>query len=242
MNNFFCGLHLLVGCADVCATAMKKIETFNIISINTTDNETNEQQIDGGDELGIHIIKGNESGAAQLIRCCSIKPSLVVLMKNVVFMEPGSCTVTYKNIKYYFNLLSTVVYFHRERILTFLENFHGVTNGLLQQIVLGLKNYTFVAGCRAFGLSSKQITSPLWRLIEGKIHILKMNKQYLDLCKCLENLQIVTYTERFVAGDNTPFDTVVENDDIVHKELVKSGSSDSLTERKKERSVLFNDA
>ena len=45
----------------------------------------------------------------------------------------------------------------------------------------------FAAGCKALGLSCKQVTTPLWHLIEDKnTNILDMNDRYLRLVEYLQ--------------------------------------------------------
>ena len=124
-------------------------------------------------------------------------------------------------------LLGGVCYYHKDHLLHFLEYVHGVTNNLLEQIVSDAKEELYVSGARALGLISKQITAPLWRLIESKTHILEMNEWYLDLCNFLTEMQDSTAVSAFLYGEKMPFVSPV--DDEIHKALVKPASNDSLT-------------
>ena len=60
VNNFFCGLHLLVGVADTCETALKKFE----------NNYLNGSDIGSALEPHLKTFQTNESGTLRLIRTC----------------------------------------------------------------------------------------------------------------------------------------------------------------------------
>jgi hypothetical protein len=59
------------------------------------------------------------------------------------------------------------VYFLRNKMQEFLEK-TSLSNGLLQSVLKDLKTPFFIAGCKALGLISKLITTPLWNVIENK--------------------------------------------------------------------------
>lgn len=69
-----------------------------------------------------------------------------------------------------FNILFTNaghVYFLRHKIIELLNKTSN-SNGLLQSVLHDLETPFFISGCKALGLISKYITTPLWRVIENK--------------------------------------------------------------------------
>ena len=53
---------------------------------------------------------------------------------------------------------------------------NGATNGLLKAVEADLNEPFYIASCKALGLISKFITTPLWTKLEDKeIHILDMS-------------------------------------------------------------------
>lgn len=60
-------------------------------------------------------------------------------------------------------------------------------NGLPKSILKDLKTPFFITGCKALGLVSKIITTPLWKVIESKnVSISIMNEKYLALLTFFE--------------------------------------------------------
>lgn len=71
-----------------------------------------------------------------------------------------------------------------------------------------------MAGAKALGLISKFITGPLWRILEGKGHILDMNHHYQSLIEFLhKGATNVDDISKFLIGENTPFDTSIDTED-----------------------------
>ncbi|VDI46257.1 Hypothetical predicted protein [Mytilus galloprovincialis] len=99
---------------------------------------------------------------------------------------------------------------------------HGTNNGLLRAVSLDIKEDLYLAGCKSFGLISKLITGPLWRLLESPGHILEMNKFYKQVIDFL--VKGVSDTElavKFCNGTESPFDTDISTDDKLLQDLVK---------------------
>jgi hypothetical protein len=65
------------------------------------------------------------------------------------------------------------------------HQFPHLKNDLLKAVSLDIKEKLFLTGAKALGLISKFITRPLWRILEGKGHILDMNHHYQSLIEFL---------------------------------------------------------
>lgn len=104
------------------------------------------------------------------------------------------------------------VYYHNKDVVTFLDTVHGTANDLLKAVTLDIKEKLYLAGSRALGLIPKLITSPLWRLLEEKGHILDMNKHYYTLVVYLGRGAVDSVVvEKFCRRKETLFDTPVED-------------------------------
>lgn len=78
----------------------------------------------------------------------------------------------------------------------------------------------YLAGAKALGLISTFITTPLWRLLEEKGHILDMNEKYKMLVDFLQKAVMdAEVASSFTTREQTPFNTVIEEDDKVRQFL-----------------------
>lgn len=210
MNNFFCGLHLLVGTADTCAETLRKFETCSF------KGEKVGAQCENSDE-----IVPQEAGVIRLIRTCSKAFERGVDKKSGCFLDFQTyCSqhqvptlfVRYRHNRFnIFFLLAQYVYFHRERIVDFLKEKHGATNRLLSTILCDVQVPLFIAGCRVLGLISKLITAPLWRYLELYTFLSEQSKD----------------ASEFMKG-SSPFPDMVEHDSILHELILIKDSEDSV--------------
>lgn len=117
-------------------------------------------------------------------------------------------------------LLGKAAYYHHKDIPLFPETVHGTCNDLLKAVALDAKETLYLAGAKALGLISTFITTPLWRLLEEKGHILDMNEKYKMLVDFLQKAAIdAEIDSSFTTGEQTPFNTVIEEDDKVRQFL-----------------------
>ena len=98
---------------------------------------------------------------------------------------------------------------------------------LLRAVLEDLKVSEFLAECRALGLISRIITSPLWRVLESDISILDMNEKYSHMIQCMERW--AQNAEALLTGTAVVFeDTPIKKDEI-WEALTKSAENDTLT-------------
>lgn len=94
------------------------------------------------------------------------------------------------------------------------------SNGLLQSLLKDLKTPFFIAGCKALGLISKLISTPLWNVIENKqVSISMMNARFLQLLVYLNDVS--ENLEKYVTGECVVFDDVPIKKDQVYECLIK---------------------
>lgn len=216
MNDFFCGLHFIVGMADQAEAALKVFDTL----------------LYGTEKVGSikskrGISKG-ESGTLRLIRtCCKAvqakgceKSGRAVQFLTFLQSEKGIEHVPLApfrgnrfNITFY---NGCGIYFLISNLLEFFNRVQN-ENRLLGAVFDDLKVKSFVAGCRALGLISKFITAPFWRILEDKtVHVLEMTQKYQHLLSYME--RFAENSEEFMKGNVVVFGNV----EIVRDELFES--------------------
>ena len=181
MNNFFCGLHLLVSMAETIATSFKTYE----------DMQT-EQNVGALSVPGVSVLNKSEAGTTRLVRtACKAfakggdeKSGCHRAWKT--FLRGNNITKTYLQCFHgnRFNiifLLGGCLYHLRNYITEFLSKVHGTPNNLLRAVHADMGVPVFIVGCRVLGLLNKLITAPLWRITEKEGHILDMCETYNTL-------------------------------------------------------------
>ena len=185
MNNFWCGLHFIVGLSEQANKTLAQYEDL----------------ISKGEKLGAVALPGGyskagESGTSRLVRtvCKAIQ-------------ERG-CERTGKPVEYQdfmtaegrgkvplapfkgnrFNILfhnAAGIYFMLEDLKMFMAD-HKTDNKLFTAVNADLNVLPFQAGIRALGLISKLVTGPLWRALEKEKHNLGMVAKYQELMQCFQ--------------------------------------------------------
>ena len=218
MNNFFCGLHLLVGAADACAETLRKFEGCTLQGAKVGAENDNKS--------GDSEVKQQEAGVIRLIRTCSKAFGRGVDEKSGCFQywktycdqnNVKPLFVRYRHNRFnIFFVLAQYVYYHRKRIVQFLKEKHEASKRLLSSVLSDIEVPLYLGGCRVLGLISKLITAPLWRLIEDGGDILDMNRHYLTLYTYLR--EHANDASEFLKG-NGPFSDMVEHDSILDELL-----------------------
>ena len=171
MNNFFCGLHFVVGLADSAEEVLKVWEAQHLDEhqhISASASRT--QTLIRTACKAFHHQGSQKCGTSTLFR--------TYLRKKGVHKIPLA-----KFIGNRFNIIfydAAGVYYLQKDMIQFIVDVHGKNANLLLQAVLSdLKQPFIIAGCRALGLIDKIVTGPLWRkLIESPSSILQMSSVY----------------------------------------------------------------
>ena len=186
LNNFFCGMHILVGMADTASSTLLLWENAHF-----------ESTVGAAAAIGGGYTK-SESGIVRLIRttCKAMErheseqsgvyqPFTTFLKANGISRNP---LAPFRGNR--FNILfydAGVIYFISSLIKKILTEVWQTPNKLLRAVLADVQVPEFIAGCKALGLINKIITGPLWRVIESKdLSILDMNCRYQLLVDCLE--------------------------------------------------------
>ena len=187
VNNFFCGLHLLISLAENTSKVMVKIEKDQL-----------EGPIGAGDKASTKFFcKKTESAVMRSIRTSCNLLSRGGDNKSGCFAdftaylsqkEKHNSLTQFRHNR--FNIVfhnAGSVYFLAEDIISFLSDVHGTPNTLAEAVHADVKEVWCLAGFKAIGLLGKCVTSPLWRLLEDKtLHISQMSRIYTDLVSYLK--------------------------------------------------------
>ena len=201
--NFFCGLHLLVNAAEVMNGTLctfEKVQSDGILL--------------GSAATGVGFAKQSEPGVVRLVRvlCKAFahegsEQAGAFLPFKLFLEEKGVNSPPFASFKgNRFNILfynAEIAYTLHEHIQEFLAVSFGTENRLLQTVLADLQEPIFQAELKVLGLISKMITSPLWRLLESRIHILDMNSHYKQLVDFLE--QTISDPSDIILGQSAPF-------------------------------------
>ena len=180
LNNFFCGLHLLVGMADVASSTLLQWEL------------THFEGTVGAAGLFSSATRQSESGIVRLIRtaCKALckhgseqsgvyQPFTTFLATNGIKKNP---LVSFRRNR--FNIVfydSGALYYISDQVVKFFNEVWQTPNQLLKAVRSDITVPELVAGCRALDLINKIITGPLWRVLESdNVTILEMNT-YFDV-------------------------------------------------------------
>ena len=186
MNDFFCGLHYIVGMADQTEAGLKVYE----------------QLLFGCEKVGsLRTKRGyskGESGTLRLIRtvCKAVqakgceKSGRPVQFQTYLRSVKGTDKVPLAPFKgNRFNITfynGAGIYYLHSDLLNFFKRVHS-ENRLLGAVHDDLQINAFIAGCRALGLISKLVTGPLWRILEDEsVHVLDMTSKYQHMLHTFE--------------------------------------------------------
>ena len=228
LNNFFCGLHLMVAMADQANNAL--IEAEKVLS----DGKMNL----GASKIAPSFCSSTESGTVRLIRtvCNAVQKHGSQRAGAYIYFDQflkgrGIETIplaTFRGNR--FNIVfydSAGVHYLLPYLIDFFQSFGG-NNPLLKSVKADLNEPLFHAGCKALGLINKLVTGPLWRIFETNPSIKEINKIYtkmrdkfyqwsLNSCEVLEGANVL-----FDADFYKPNDTIFQS-------LMKTNSTDEET-------------
>jgi len=218
MNNFFCGLHFLVGLADTAEEVVKLWEAHSTSKEASASSGT--QRLVRTACKAFHHRGSQQCGSSTLFR--------TYLRKQGIHKIPLAQFVGNR-----FNILfydAAGIYYLQNHMVNFIESVHGgQANRLLQAVLADLKDPMHIAGCRALGLIDKVVTGPLWRkLRELPISVLEMGSVYCELKTKFNSWSVDA--SAVIEGS-----AVLEHANIVHRDevwstLTESNESDMMTQ------------
>ncbi|XP_065893139.1 uncharacterized protein [Dysidea avara] len=185
LNNFFCGLHLLVGMADTASSALLQWEQAHF------------EECVGASALP-NSFKKSESGVIRLVRtackalCKHASEQSGVYQPFTSFLKSKGINrnplVSFRGNR--FNIVfydAGALYYIAEHVINFFKEVWQTPNQLLKAVFSDIQVPEFVAGCRALGLINKIITGPFWRVVEcSDVTILEMNSYFDTLIRKLD--------------------------------------------------------
>ena len=217
MNNFFCGLHYLVGLAESAEATLALWET---IDDDSQGNSSGTQRLIRTACKAFHSRGCEKSGCSvhfrTYLRSVGISDIPLSLFRgnrfNIIFYDGAGV--------YYMRT-------HFEKYLV--EHHNGPLNGLLRAVLNDLRVPKHIAGCKALGIIDKLVTGPFWRKLESStVSILDLSDIYSKMKQLFdcwgEDATSVIDNQEVLFPEFTNFD------DIVSKELFQQSPHDALTQ------------
>jgi len=157
LNNFFCGLHMIVGMADTAASVLCHWEATSVASTPGS---------------GV-IIRKSESGTVRLVRTACKALSKHGSEQSGVYQSftsflsshgvPKNPLASFKGNR--FNILffdAGALFYIAPLVKQFFINVWQTPNQLLRAVLSDIQVPQYLAGCKALGLINKMVTGPLW--------------------------------------------------------------------------------
>ena len=218
MNNFFCGLHYIVGLAECTDEALKLWEAASEDTENVSASSGTQRLIRTACKA-FHHRGSQKAGSSALFRSYLQK-------QNIHHLPLANFIGNRFNILFYDGV---GVYYLRDLMIKFIESTHGwQANLLLQSVLRDLKNPTLIAGCRGLGLIDKIVTGPLWRkLSESSNSVLEMSSTYCEVKEKFDRWS--EDASSLIDGSAICIRDASIHQDVVWEELIQPGSSDAAT-------------
>ena len=224
LNNFFCGLHMIVGMADTTASVLCQWESTTVTATAGS---------------GV-IVRKSESGTVRLVRtaCKALskhgseqsgvyQPFTTFLLSHRVSRNP---LASFKGNR--FNILFYDVgalFYIAEFVKKFFHDVWQTPNQLLRAVLADIQVPEYIAGCKALGLISKIITGPLWRVLEcNDVSILDMNERYQQLKSCLDEWACDAMP--VLSGEAILYDDFPPVQDAIFNSLIASSEYDATVQ------------
>ena len=222
MDNFFCGLHYVVGLAEQSQETLRTWEKAQF----------------GENRAGATAPSG-ELGPIRMIRTvckaleahCNEQCGNHVQFKSYLHSIGIQSLPLARFVGNRFNIIfynAGGVYFLREHIIKFYDKVFGTPNRLHAAVRLDVGVPEFLAACRALGIIGKLITGPLWRhLATPTTHIADMSSIYTALVSNFEKWS--SAPQDLLDGSAVAFRDAQVTLDDVHHELFTPSEHDDLT-------------
>ena len=211
MNQLFCGMHTIIGMANVCKDALKEFENVAASELVTSGfQKGNARSFDILMEISKAFTRGHSYQKGGVVDFWESYLHNKNSKNKIVSFRGERINVLY--------VIAAAAYYHRDHIKDFLEH-DCIQNGKLLQAIRDIGEKIFPASFRALGMIEKLITSPLMHLIEDKEkHIFSLNKTWEHIVTKLESFSANAIP--LMEGVEIVLEGQVTKDDI-YEELMK---------------------
>jgi len=226
MNNFYCGLHFVVGLAEQAQETLKQWEKSELEPAQLQANQA-----------AFH--NSSESGTVRLVRTvckaleahCNEQSGNHVQFRAFLDSHGAGAIPLARFVGNRFNILfynAGGVYYLQEDVKAFYDTAFGTPNRLHVAVRQDIGVNEFVAGCRALGIIDKLVTGPLWRKLEDPAtSIADMGGVYTALCDKFDYWS--TDSTELLDGSAKAFPGATATVDPVHQELFTACGNDATT-------------
>ena len=171
MNNFFCGLHFVVGLANAAEETLKVWES-TIEDKNDQGKSSDTQRIIRTACKAFHHRGSEQPGCSTHFR--------THLRRIRISKIPLAAFIGNR-----FNILfydAAGVYFLRTHMVQYTQSHDNSLNRLLQAVLSDRRSPHLIAGCKGLGIVDKLVTGPFWRFLQtSAVSILQMSEVYTTM-------------------------------------------------------------
>ena len=224
LNNFFCGLHMIVGMADTAASVLCHWEATTVTSTAGS---------------GV-IVRKSESGTVRLVRtaCKALSKhgseQSGVYQSFTSFLSSHGVSknplASFKGNR--FNILffdAGALFYIAPLVKQFFIDVWQTPNQLLRAVLSDIQIPQYLAGCKALGLINKIVTGPLWRVLESSdVSILDMNNRYQKLKSCFDEWSCGATC--VLTGTAVLFDDFPPKEDAIFNALISPSEYDATSQ------------
>ena len=222
INNFYCGLHFVVGLAEQAQETLKRWEKAH-----------------GAAPAIGGIQRSSEAGTVRLVRTvckaleahCNEQSGNHSQFRAYLTAHGVGAIPLARFVGNRFNILfynAGGVYFLRDFITEFYDKAFGTPNRLHVAVREDIAVDIYLAACRALGIIDKLVTGPLWRkLADPSTSICEMSAVYTSLCDNFDGWS--TNSQDLLDGSAKAFTDAEVSVDEVQNELFTSCENDATT-------------
>ncbi|KAK6196440.1 hypothetical protein SNE40_001665 [Patella caerulea] len=231
MNNFYCGLHLLVNMAETAQKMLLTVEKEELEKPGISESGETSKFVSAGESVSVRMIrtitKCLARGGDEKSGCYKdFKSFILGKEKEEEYMYSGPSKhrllVPFRGNR--FNILfydAEAVFYLSKYIIEFFS-----ANLLHKAVFFDIKETYYIAACKSLGLCSKFIMSPLWRIIESNVSVQEISDTYQTLHSFFLNTQ--KDVSGFMCGDDIPFPDQVNKDEL-YERLIMPDDNDAKT-------------
>ena len=219
MNNFYCGLHFIVGLADAAESVLKAWES-TVCEVGDQGRTSGTQRLIRTACKAFHYRGSEQAG-------CSVHFRTYCRSNGVLKIPLATFRGNRFNIIFYD---AAGIYYLKSHMEKYLHQHHPTAlNRLLQAVLCDLKVSHYVSGVRALGIIDKVVTGPFWRYLESSsVSILKMSETYSKMKEKFEKWSIDA--QSVMEADDLLFPEYTNLDDPVSKVLSQQSPDDVMVE------------
>ena len=233
LNNFYCGLHLLVNFAEIADSVILRYEKLvQEVPVGAGSHPETARFISKSESASIRLLRTTAKclakGADEKNGCYKDFHSFMLSKNKDENLTKDRANMLQQFRGNRFNIIfynAEITFYLAPYIKEFFADIHLPSNTLQKAVNYDLCEDNLVVVAKALGLCSKLITAPFWRIMESDCSMQETSNTYQVLssffCRCKEDVSA------FICGEDVPFPTYVK-DDFILQCLLKEHHLDTI--------------